>query len=88
MQNYLPILENIMEVASEDTFALTVTSGSGDGDYAENVMVPIVAAAPQTGKKFKEWTATAGTLTSATSASTTFKMPGEAATVEATYEDV
>ncbi|MBL9039763.1 MAG: fibronectin type III domain-containing protein [Archangium sp.] len=70
------------------TYALTVTSGTGSGSYASGAAVTVVANAPPSGKVFDQWTATAGTLASATSATTTFTMPAAAATVTATYKNV
>ena len=66
--------------------ALTVVGGSGSGEYAAGVAVPINANVPS-GKVFDKWSATTGTITNPTSASTTFTMPTGAATVTATFKD-
>ena len=72
-------------------YAVTVTGGTGGGEYAENDPVTIVADAPEANKRFKEWTIspnvtfTAGGVNTVTA---TFAMPGEAVTVIATYEDI
>ncbi len=69
-------------------YQLTVTGGTGSTNCFANTLVPIVANAAPTGYSFKEWTGTAADValvTSKTSASTTFKMPGRAATLTATY---
>ena len=74
------------------TYTLTVNEGTGSGDYAENVIVTIQANEAATGKQFKEWTGLDSVEfvdgTSKTSATAKFKMPAEAVTATATYEDV
>ena len=74
------------------TYTLTVNEGTGSGDYAENVIVTIQANEAATGKQFKEWTGLDSVefvdSTSKTSATAKFKMPAEAVTATATYEDV
>ena len=74
------------------TYTLIVNEGTGSGDYAENVIVTIQANAAATGKQFKEWTGLDSVefvdSTSKTSATAKFKMPAEAVTATATYEDV
>ena len=70
-------------------YKLTVTSGTGSTNCFANTTVPIVANAAPTGYSFKEWTGAAADValvTSKTSASTTFKMPGRAVTLTATYK--
>jgi len=70
------------------TYTLTVNSGSGSGDYAAGVAVSITANAPPAGKVFDRWTGgDGGTFVNAASASTTFTMPPNAASVSATYKD-
>ena len=69
------------------TYLLTVASGIGGGEFEAGAVVTIVANAAPSGKVFDKWTATAGTLANATSATTTFTMPASAATVTATYKD-
>ena len=70
-------------------YQLTVVSGTGSTNCFANTTVPIVANAAPTGYSFKEWTGAAADValvTSKTSASTTFKMPGRAVTLTATYK--
>ena len=71
-----------------DTYALTVTNGTGNGSYAEGVTVTITANAPTSGQRFKEWTVNSGgvTLSNPQAQSTTFTMPANAVEVTATYE--
>jgi hypothetical protein len=73
--------------APATTYALTVIGGSGDGNYAADTQVPIVANTPANGKIFDKWTSNSGSFADATSAATTFTMPANAATVTATYKD-
>ncbi|GHU79786.1 hypothetical protein FACS1894191_3390 [Clostridia bacterium] len=68
-------------------YALTVNGGTGSGDYAAGAQVTITANAAPSGQVFDKWTATGGgSLANANSASTTYTMPGNAATVTATYK--
>ena len=70
-------------------YQLTISGGTGSTNCFANTTVPIVANAAPTGYSFKEWTGTAADvaqLTSKTSASTTFKMPGRVVTLTATYK--
>ena len=70
------------------TYAVTVNSGTGGGNYAEGATVSITANAPATGKVFDKWTTTDGvTFANAKNATTTFVMPAKAVTVTATYKD-
>lgn len=56
---------------------------------AQNTVVTVTADAPETGKVFDKWVVLEGnvTLTDATSATTTFTMPGNDVKLEATYKD-
>ena len=76
--------------ASGDTnFTVQVANGTGGAIYYEGDTVPIVANAAPTGYSFKEWTGTAADVAlvaSKTAASTTFKMPGRAVMLTATYK--
>ena len=70
-------------------YQLTVKEGTGTTNCFANTWVPITANAAPTGYSFKEWTCAAADValvTSKTSASTTFKMPGRAVTLTATYK--
>ena len=74
--------------ASSIYYELSVTNGTGSGSYNAGVSVPISAGAPAAGKVFDKWTGgNGGTFADANSASTTFTMPGNAATVTATYKN-
>ncbi len=69
-------------------YTLTVIDGSGGGSYAEGATVTIKANTPETGKSFDKWTCENSTVVfaSATTATTTFKMPAAAVTVTATFK--
>ena len=70
------------------TYALTVNSGSGDGEYAEGASVTITADAAPEGKVFDKWTTNnGGSFADVTATSTTFTMPAGDVTVTATYKD-
>ena len=67
-------------------FTVTVTKGTGDGDYFAGDTVQIVADAAPAGQQFAGWTVTGNaTLANAASPTTTFKMPASAVTVTADY---
>ena len=71
-------------------YTVTVTNGSGTGQYAQGETVTIIAGAAPSGQQFKEWEVVSGTITlaSSTSETTTFTMPTEAVSVKANYEAI
>ena len=74
----------------DPTYIVTITNGSGSGNYVENARVHISADAPDTGKQFKEWTGTDSLVFVSggmTSANATFVMIAGAVNLTATYED-
>lgn len=70
-------------------YAVTVTGGTGSGNYAAGAEVTITANAAADGKVFSQWKVEAGSaiLKDASSASTAFTMPAEAVSVTAEYKD-
>jgi len=70
------------------TWSLTVENGSGSGNYTENQSVSVKAADAPEGKVFDKWTATAGSVSDASSAETTFVMPAGDAVLTAVYKEV
>ena len=71
------------------THTVTVTGGTGGGNYYEGAEVTITANAPETGMKFKEWAGTDGLVFLQGSRKTlkaTFAMPAEAVTLTARYK--
>lgn len=70
------------------TYAVTVSGGTGSGNYAAGTTVTIKADAPAEGKVFDKWTSEDNVVFSDPSAvTTTFVMPAKAVTVTATYKD-
>ncbi|MBQ9721592.1 MAG: S-layer homology domain-containing protein, partial [Oscillospiraceae bacterium] len=70
------------------SYAVTVNSGTGGGDYAEGATVTITADAAPSGQVFDKWTTSDGvSFANANSATTTFTMPTKAVTVTATYRN-
>jgi len=67
------------------TYTLTVSSGTGDGEYAAGAVVPIVADAPGVGQVFDAWTGDVTNVDDVNAASTTITMPAADATVTAMY---
>lgn len=70
------------------TYSVTVTNGTGGGEYAEGATVKIKANAPETGKEFTSWTIEGVTVDDKTKAEITFTMPANAVTATANYGDV
>ena len=81
---------NISIEVKEPTYALTVKSGSGDGQYKAGQQASIVAAAASEGQVFDGWVIESGTpvIADANAISTTLVIGAGAATVTATYRDV
>ena len=76
-----------LHAAGPAAYTLTVVNGTGSGSYEAGAVVPITADAAPEGQVFDKWTATGGgTFADANSASTTFAMPANAATVTAAYK--
>lgn len=77
---------NVKEAYTSQVFSLTVENGTGSGGYRGGELVAIEADAPTAGKVFDRWVGGNGvTFADATSSTTTFTMPAEAATITATY---
>ena len=68
------------------TYTVTVTNGSGDGNYLAGAQVAISADAAPPGQQFAGWTGEV-TFGDASSPTTTFTMPSSAVEVTATYSD-
>ena len=70
-------------------YTLTITNGTGSGDYAENAAVTITANAPAADKVFDKWVLKSGSadIADENSATTTVTTKATAATIEATYKD-
>lgn len=72
---------------TEGTYTVTVSGGTGGGNYEAGATVTITANTPASGKQFDKWVVNSGSITinDSTSAATTFTMPAEAVSVTATY---
>ncbi len=66
-------------------YALTVNSGSGDGNYEANTIVNIVADAPGSEQSFDVWTGDTAYVADVNEPNTTVTMPATNVTVTATY---
>ena len=75
------------DAAPATTYKVTVTNGTGSGNYAEGETVTITANAASDGEMFDKWEVVSGsiTLADATSETTTFTMPAGEVSVKATY---
>ena len=75
-----------------DTYALTVTNGTGGGNYAEGATVTITANPAPDGQRFKEWSispeVTFAEGTSKNSQTAKFTMPAQAVNATAAYESI
>ena len=70
------------------SYAVTVSNGTGSGDYAAGATITITADAAPSGKVFDRWTTGNGVdFADATASTTTFTMPANDVTVTATYKD-
>ncbi|MGN0312426.1 MAG: hypothetical protein ACI4CC_06585, partial [Lachnospiraceae bacterium] len=79
----------IYKDAPATKYTVTVTDGTGSGEYAEGATVTLTANAPASGKVFDKWVVESGdiTLADANNATTTFTMPASEVSVKATYKD-
>ncbi len=85
--NNISVTVNVKE-AAPTTYEVTVTNGTGGGNYEEGATVSITANAAPSGQMFDKWEVVSGsiTLADANSATTTFTMPAGEVSVKATYK--
>ena len=69
-------------------YSLTVTNGTGSGNYYAGTVVPIVANTPPAGKEFDQWVFDVYRITDIYAASTTYTMGNTDASIRATYKDL
>jgi hypothetical protein len=69
----------------DNTYALTVNSGTGGGSFTNGYQAVITANAPGAGMAFNQWTGDTVYLADSNSASTTVTMPAQAVSLTATY---
>jgi hypothetical protein len=81
-----PLVSGTNGPTQTNAYVLTVNGGTGNGSYTAGTTV-LIAANPVNaqGQAFLNWTGDTSFLTSATAASTTVSMPGNAVTVTANY---
>ncbi len=72
----------------DDLYQLTVTTGTGDGNYVESAVVNISADAPGAWEVFDQWTGDTQYIANVNATDTTVTMPNSAVTVTATYDDL
>jgi len=75
-------------LAETSLYALTVNSGTGDGEYVEDQVVNISADTPASGKQFDQWIGDTSGIANVNASSTTLTMPASAQEITATYEDI
>jgi len=68
-------------------YTLTVNSGTGDGDYAEDAVADIEADVAPSGQDFDEWVGDTAGIASVSTADTTLTMPAANQEITATYTD-
>lgn len=73
-------------LAPVTTYTLTVTNGTGSGNYTAGRAVTITANAAPTGQVFNAWTGSTAYVAGINSPSTTVTMPSAAVTLTATYK--
>jgi len=74
-----------VQIYLQTNYTLTVTNGSGSGNYDEGTVVAISADPPASGKLFAAWVGDVGYLDDAMSADTNVTMPADDVSVTATY---
>ena len=79
----------IADGTTTEKYTVTVSGGTGGGEYEAGTAVTITADDPASGKSFDKWVVNSGsvTLADSTNSTTTFTMPAEAVSVTATYKD-
>jgi len=77
-----------VEVPSAKEFPLNVLNANGSGSYARGSVLSLNAPDSKDGKKFYNWTSSAGIIDSPDSETTLFWMPAESTTVTANYKTI
>jgi Divergent InlB B-repeat domain len=76
----------IYKIQGGASFALTVTNGTGDGNYLAGAVVNISANAPESGNVFDKWVGNTANIENINLPNTTIQMPFSATTVVAAYK--
>lgn len=71
-----------------EQFQLSVVHADGSGDYTRGSVISLTAPESKDGKKFYNWSSTAGIIDRPDSEETLFWMPGEATTLTANYKTI
>ena len=74
--------------APPNTYTLTVTSGTGSGNYTAGTVVNITANAPATGKIFDKWTGDITGIADVNNSSTIITIPAVNIGIAALYKDI
>ena len=69
-------------------YALTVTNGTGSGNYPLGTQVTVTANAAPSGQRFAAWTGDTSFLGSTSATTTTCTMPPQAVSITANYEAI
>ena len=77
----------VLSACGKKMYQLTVTGGTGGGEYSAGTVITITADTPETGKEFTSWTIEGVTVDDKTKAEITFTMPANAVTATANYGD-
>ena len=82
-------VDYIADGTTTEKYTVTVSGGTGGGEYEAGTAVTITADDPASGKSFDKWVVNSGsvTLADSTNSTTTFTMPAGAVSVTATYKD-
>ena len=82
-------VDYIADGTTTEKYTVTVSGGTGGGEYEAGTTVTITADDPASGKSFDKWVVNSGsvTLADSTNSTTTFTMPAGAVSVTATYKD-
>ena len=87
-KNYKPSAPVTITIAENEviTYTVTVTKGTGGGEYEEGASVTLTANTPGVGERFTGWTLTGVSVADTTQTEITFNMPANAVTATANYE--
>ena len=77
---------SVLSACGKKMYQLTVTGGTGGGEYSAGTVITITADTPETGKKFTGWTLDGVSVDDKTEAQLTFTMPESNVTATANYE--
>ena len=87
-KNYKPSAPVTITIAENEviTYTVTVTKGTGGGEFEEGASVTLTANTPGAGERFTGWTLTGVSVADTTQTEITFNMPANTVTATANYE--